>query len=217
MSFRVYSTVISLATLAALSASSVLAAPAAPQSTPTGTKSYLDYVKAGHADMEKSQPRAAMAQYTEAVKLKPNDPYARKCLAYSMVSGGYPGQGAQQMEIVLKMTGSPTIEDLSYTADAYARAKLYSKSVQLFNKALTADPTNPTVMIRLAEVQKLSGMTKEAHQNAKRAMPLALEPELKRRALSVLSEDSSSATSTNSTPSQSTQSTQQEDKPLHEM
>jgi Flp pilus assembly protein TadD len=139
--------------------------------------------------MHQRKPGVAVAHYSQAVTLKPNDPYARKCLAYALVAAGYASHGAQQMELALGLA-VPSIEDLCFAGNAWAQAGDYAKAIKKYQLAAASDDTNANVLVGLAEVEKKAGMVKEARAAAAKALPLALnEPELKRRAMNVLSEE----------------------------
>lgn len=157
--------------------------------TAAGAKlTFAEHMESGRLEMQKRQVKGAMAHYSQAVSLKPNDAYARKCLAYALVAAGYAAHGAQQMELAMALQ-VPTVQDLCFAADAYAKAGNLNKSLQIYQKAVAADGTDPQILVSMAEVQKKAGLLKEARSSAARALPMSTDPDLKRRAVNVLSDE----------------------------
>lgn len=184
-----------LATAPRLNATRKIAsAPAKASTTPSKAAAtaipgdFTQWMEAGQRAMQRSDVKTAMSSYGAAVRLKPNDAYARKCLGYALVAGGYPAQGVQQLELSMSLA-VPSIEDLCFAGSAYAQAGNYQSAIRKYQQALAADPNNVHTLIGMAEVEKKAGMNKEARAAAAKALPLAQDPDLKRRAMNVLTDE----------------------------
>lgn len=183
-----------IATAARLNATRVIAsAPAkastAPSKAATATPGdFTQWMESGQRAMQRSDLKTAMSSYGAAVKIKPNDAYARKCLGYALVASGYAAQGVQQLELSMSLA-VPSIEDLCFAGSTYAQAGNYQNAIRKYQQALAADPNNVHTLIGMAEVEKKAGMSKEARAAAAKALPLAQDPALKRRAMNVLTDE----------------------------
>ncbi|MFN8655408.1 MAG: tetratricopeptide repeat protein [Candidatus Obscuribacterales bacterium] len=183
------------ATAPRLDATRVIAsAPAKASTTPSKAAAtatpgdFTQWMEAGQRAMQRGDLKTAISSYGAAVKVKPNDAYARKCLGYALVAGGYPAQGVQQLELSMSLA-VPSIADLCFAGSAYAQAGNYPNAIRKYQQALAADPNNVNTLIGMAEVEKKAGMNKEARAAAAKALPLAQDPALKRRAMNVLTDE----------------------------
>lgn len=172
-----------------------------PAGQKTAPKRFEDYMQVGNADLQTNKPLLAIPLFTEAIKLRPNDAFARKCLAYALVSAGYAAQGAQQMVVANKLA-VPSVEDLLFTGIAFAQANNYPQAIYSLQLALAADNRNPKILVTLAETQRKAGNVKEARNSAAKAIPLITDAELRKRAMDVLTNDKPAASPT--PPSEST-------------
>lgn len=174
----------------------IASAPAKASVTPSKSAStatpgdFTQCMEAGQRALRRSDLKTAMSSYGAAVKLKPNDAYARKCLGYALMAAGHAAQGVQQLELSMSLA-VPSIEDLCFAGSAYAQTGNYANAIRKYQQALAADPNNVQTLIGMAEVKKKAGMTKEARAAAAKALPLAQDPDLKRRAMNVLSDEPS--------------------------
>lgn len=184
MNHRLLLTIVAIASTSLAGSMSM----AAPSKAVAYKASFDQYMNAGHSDFQRNNARAAISSYGEAVRLKPNDPYARKCLAYAYVAAGYATQGAQQMEAA-GLLGVPTVADLCFAASAYVQAGDLARALNKYQLAVGAEGGNPLALVGLAEVEKKYGMKKEARTHAAKALSLATDDAVKQRAMNVLREE----------------------------
>jgi len=95
-------------------------------------------MKRGYEQLKKKDFRSAVTTFREAVKRNVNDPLARRCLAYALLSGGDAEEALNQL-ILLTRLAPPGAADWCTFGEVYLIAGSYEQAEGAFQDALKLD------------------------------------------------------------------------------
>ena len=93
-------------------------------------------MKRGYEQLKKQDFRGAVTTFREAVKRNVNDPLARRCLAYALLSSGAAEDALNQL-ILLTRLAPPGAADWCTFGEVYLIAGSYEQAEQAFKDALS--------------------------------------------------------------------------------
>lgn len=129
-------------------------------------------VTAGVSALQAKDTVSAVDILTKAVKANPDDPQARKYLAYAQLSAGDLENASRQFQAWSYLQPVPASEMWLFGKKMMSAGK-YGEAARVFGELVKADPSNSTARIQLIKSCALAGESERAQTLCREAMTSA--------------------------------------------
>jgi Flp pilus assembly protein TadD len=110
---------------------------------------------------QKNDPQQALAAYTEAAKLTPNDPEPHLSAGHVLETQSKLDDAAREYQVAAKLDPK-SAEPVTGLANVYSRQKKYSEAETQLRKLVAIEPSNSAAQVQLGRILAAEGKNEEA-------------------------------------------------------
>jgi tetratricopeptide (TPR) repeat protein len=129
-------------------------------------------LESGYKDLAKGRAQRSIEELSRAVQLYPNDPRARRYLAYALLEARQP-LGALEQFKHLATLGQQTVDDQMMMADAFRESGRPKEAIRICKRCLDIDESNVKAYAKMARAYAALGFPEKAIEVCQTGMKVA--------------------------------------------